>query len=297
MNDLDPVLLRTFLAVADTLRFTEAGRRLGLGQSTVSQHVGRLERAVGRPLLRRNTRQVELTVDGAAMIGFARTIIAGQDRALRFFEPGVLRGALRFGVSEDLVLSRLPGILRRFRSLHSLVEFDLVVGLSAELSARLGRGELDLLLTKRLGPEGPGTTVRREPMAWLAAPDFVLSPDEPVPLVLYPDSSLTRRAAIETLNRANRSWKQLVAGTSLVALLAALRAGLGVSAQAAFLGGGELVAVPAAAGLPPLPELDVVLIDRPGFPAEGAAAELTRMILADAAPPDFAPPVKEPGAE
>ncbi|MET9972509.1 LysR family transcriptional regulator, partial [Streptomyces sp. NPDC006356] len=43
----DPSHLRTFLAVAQTLSFTQAARRLGLRQSTVSQHVRRLEDAAG----------------------------------------------------------------------------------------------------------------------------------------------------------------------------------------------------------------------------------------------------------
>ena len=47
---LDPVLLESFLAVAQARSFTEAGRRLGLRQSTVSQHVRKLEQAAGRRL-------------------------------------------------------------------------------------------------------------------------------------------------------------------------------------------------------------------------------------------------------
>lgn len=43
----DPAQLRTFLAVAQTLSFTRAARRLGVRQSTVSQHVRRLEEAAG----------------------------------------------------------------------------------------------------------------------------------------------------------------------------------------------------------------------------------------------------------
>jgi DNA-binding transcriptional ArsR family regulator len=40
----DPNLLATFVAAAKARSFTEAGRRLGLQQSTVSQHVRRLEK-------------------------------------------------------------------------------------------------------------------------------------------------------------------------------------------------------------------------------------------------------------
>ena len=55
----DPAQLRTFLAVSQALSFTRAARRLGLRQSTVSQHVRRLEDATGRPLFTRDTARPE----------------------------------------------------------------------------------------------------------------------------------------------------------------------------------------------------------------------------------------------
>jgi DNA-binding transcriptional LysR family regulator len=104
----DPSQLRTFLTVAQTLSFTQAARRLGLRQSTVSQHVRRLEDATGRQLFTRDTHSVELTEDGEAMLGFARRILDVHEQASAFFTGTRLRGRLRFGASEDFVLTRLP---------------------------------------------------------------------------------------------------------------------------------------------------------------------------------------------
>jgi DNA-binding transcriptional LysR family regulator len=47
---LDLVQLRSFLAVEQMASFTLAAERLGLGQSTVSQHIRRLEADLGRKL-------------------------------------------------------------------------------------------------------------------------------------------------------------------------------------------------------------------------------------------------------
>lgn len=132
----DPAQLRTFLAVAQTLSFTRAARRLGVRQSTVSQHVRRLEDAAGRQLFTRDTHRVDLTVDGEAMLGFARTILAAHERAAAFFTGTRLRGRLRFGVSEDFVLTRLPEILESFRHDHPEVELELTVELSGTLQQR-----------------------------------------------------------------------------------------------------------------------------------------------------------------
>jgi DNA-binding transcriptional LysR family regulator len=69
---LDPVLLQTFLAIAQTRSFTRAAEPLGLRQSTVSQHIRKLEDEAGRRLFVRDTHSVTMTADGEAMIEFAR---------------------------------------------------------------------------------------------------------------------------------------------------------------------------------------------------------------------------------
>jgi DNA-binding transcriptional ArsR family regulator len=65
-------LLSTFVSVAKAASFSEAGRRLGLRQSTVSQHIRRLEQAAGRRLFVRDTHSVSLTADGEAMLTLAQ---------------------------------------------------------------------------------------------------------------------------------------------------------------------------------------------------------------------------------
>src|SRR6201998_1463637 len=111
---LDPILLQTFLAIAQTRSFTRAAERLGLRQSTVSQHIRKLEDEAGRRLFVRDTHSVTMTADGEAMIEFARSIVAANERAERHLAGSELRGRLRFGASEDFVTSLLPGVLREF---------------------------------------------------------------------------------------------------------------------------------------------------------------------------------------
>src|ERR1700761_6553139 len=146
---LDPVHLQSFLAVAQTRNFTEAARRLGLQQSTVSQHVCRLEKEAGRRLFLRDTHRVSLTGDGEAMVAFARSILEVNERARQYFSGAQLRGRVRFGTSEDFVSSRLPEILREFTRRHPAVDLELTVALSATLNAQLDEGELDVMLAKR----------------------------------------------------------------------------------------------------------------------------------------------------
>ncbi|MET9433746.1 LysR substrate-binding domain-containing protein [Streptomyces sp. NPDC006551] len=255
----DPSQLRTFLAVAQTLSFTQAARRLGLRQSTVSQHVRRLEDATGRPLFTRDTHSVELTEDGEAMLGFARTILQAHERAAAFFTGTRLRGRLRFGASEDFVVTRLPEILQSFRSEHPEVDLELTVELSGTLNARLEAGRLDLILAKRRADESGGELVWQDTLVWIGSPQLRLDPDRPVPLIVFPPPGITRARALEALEGQGRAWRIACTSTSLSGNIAAARAGLGAMAHTRGLVPPGLSRVPARAGLPELGEVDFVL--------------------------------------
>ncbi len=276
----DPSQLRTFLAVAQTLSFTRAARRLGLRQSTVSQHVRRLETATGRQLFLRDTHAVELTEDGEAMLGFARRILEVHEQATAFFTGTRLRGRLRFGASEDFVLTRLTDILEAFRHEHPEVDLELTVELSGTLHEQLAAGKLDLVLAKRR-PAGPrGEPVWSDRLVWIGAERLRLDADRPVPLIVYPPPGITRARALEALERQGRPWRIACTSGSLNGLIAAARAGLGVMAHSRGLIPPGLMLVPERAGLPDLGEVDFVLLHgRRRTSAQAAADALAAAIL------------------
>ncbi|MFF4740978.1 LysR family transcriptional regulator [Streptomyces sp. NPDC001262] len=284
----DPTQLRTFLTVAQTLSFTQAARRLGVRQSTVSQQVRRLEEAAGRQLFARDTHSVTLTEDGEAMLGFARTILEANERAASWFAGTRLRGRLRFGASEDFVLTRLPEILETFRRDHPEVDLELTVELSGTLQRRLAAGRLDLVLAKRRpdhpgGPqEPPGRLVWRDQLVWIGSERLRLDPHRPLPLVVFPPPAVTRARALEVLEQHGRAWRVTCTSGNLNGLVAAARAGLGVMAHTSGMLPPGLVRLPARAGLPELGGIDVVLLHGAarGSAARGAAEALAEAILA-----------------
>jgi len=231
----DPLWLRSFLTVARTLSFTKAADMLGTRQSTISEHVRKLESASGVRLFSRNTHGVALTVDGDAMTGFASSILDTQERALRHFARGDLKGQIRLGVSEDVVLAGLPQLLRQFTSEHPKVVLELTVGLSEVLRERFERGDLDFAFLKRRLVEGATDRVWRDPLVWMAAPDFRLDHDQPIPLIVLAPPAITRTIALEALERTGRSWHLMCSSESQAGIHAAALAGLGVAPHAASL--------------------------------------------------------------
>jgi DNA-binding transcriptional LysR family regulator len=270
---LDLVHLRSFVTVQQMGSFTFAAERLGLGQSTVSQHISKLEAAIGRQLLARDTHKVMLTPDGEALLGHARTMLSIEGQMQALFTAQKLRGTLRLGVSEDLVASRLPAVLEDFVRSHPSVDLELTVALSGLLYEMQDNGELDLVLAKRRLGDSRGQLVYREPLVWLARdPEHVLSLAA-LPLIAFPAPSVTRSIALEVLERHRMPWRIVCTCGSLSGLTAAARAGMGVLVQPQSMSPSGLKEI---GSLPQLEDVEFVMI-----PSKGADRALVSALSND----------------
>lgn len=271
--------LASFVALEQTMNFTQAAERLGIGQSTLSQHIQRLEASLGQRLIARDTHRVRLTPEGEALLGYARNMLDINSKVAALFGESRLRGRLRLGVSEDFVASRLTVILEDFTRLYPLVDLELTVALSGVLYEMQDNGELDVVLAKRRLGDQLGHFLYREPLVWLARdPDAVLARDSALPLIAFPPPSITRKAAQEALDCAGVAWRIVCTCGSLSGLTAAARAGMGVLVQPRSMAPSGLRELPKVA-LPALEDVEFVLQPRKGADAELVEA-LSRLVMA-----------------
>src|SRR3954468_10785980 len=112
-RDLGIGPLRSFVAVADCGGFQRAATALHLTQGAVSQHVRRLESALGRALVERDGRGSRFTADGETLLARARRVFAGAHETLAAFavedEP-----RLTIGSTEHAADHLLPALAAAF---------------------------------------------------------------------------------------------------------------------------------------------------------------------------------------
>ncbi|MFF6773491.1 LysR family transcriptional regulator [Streptomyces sp. NPDC012637] len=116
--DIDARTLRTFREVTLTGSFTQAARRLGYSQSSVTAQMRALERQVGEPVFERLPSGVRLTRTGTVLCDYARrilTLVGEMEAALR--RPAAHPPRMTVGVVPALAygqqLARLTDIGRR----------------------------------------------------------------------------------------------------------------------------------------------------------------------------------------
>lgn len=248
--DLDIDLLRCFATVAGTGGFTAAGHALGLTQSAVSLKVKRLESLVGKRVFDRTSRTLALTCDGELLLAYASRLLALNDEAVRRMVAPPMSGRLRLGVADHFVPQHLAPILARFARAYPEVRLEVEVGRSADLRAACERGAFDLVIGKRREGELAGAPIWTETLAWVAAEDWQApASSRPLPVATLPPGSMFRDRALAILGRAGIAYELVYTSASLLGVIAAAQAGLGI----AVLGRGSCPAgLREVAGLPPL---------------------------------------------
>jgi DNA-binding transcriptional LysR family regulator len=139
--------LAAIVALADHGTFSAAADALGTVQSNVSTHVARLERELGAPLFDRS--RGALTEEGVAAVARARRVLAEIESLTADVSAvrDVLSGQVRLGIIGTTARWLSPMLMQTISERHPGVHIGVVEGSSAELSARVLAGRLDLAVS------------------------------------------------------------------------------------------------------------------------------------------------------
>ena len=137
--------LRYFLALADELHFGRAAQRLAISQPPLTVAIQQLEAEVGAPLFLRNSRGVQLTAAGQALVPAAQAAIDGAAQALHAARDAASGqvGRLSIGFAGTMLYRGLPQMLRRFQAEHARLQLTLRELSSSEQLVELQHARLD----------------------------------------------------------------------------------------------------------------------------------------------------------
>jgi DNA-binding transcriptional LysR family regulator len=226
--DLDIHLLRAFVTVSETGTVSRAADRLSRTQAAVSMQLQRLEGDVGAQLLRRSPRGVALTEAGEILLAYARKTIALGEDARRQIAGRKLVGRVRLGIIEDLAVTRLPALLADFQRRHPSVEIELTTSSSVELSRAIQEGRCDIVMADpgRFN-KAPIAHLSRQ-LVWCGSRMLDHTAEADLPIVMFEGFCSWQDRMLAALAEAGIAWRVGARASSFAALVAALRAGLGV---------------------------------------------------------------------
>jgi LysR family hydrogen peroxide-inducible transcriptional activator len=140
--------LRYLVALDDYRHFGRAAEACAATQSTLSAGLQELEATLGASLVERTKRRVLMTPLGDEVVVRARRLLRDAEEigALARSAGEPLSGPLRLGVIPTVGPYLLPKVMPYLRTVHPNLRLYLREDLTARLLARLGDGDLDLVL-------------------------------------------------------------------------------------------------------------------------------------------------------
>ncbi|MFT8922307.1 LysR family transcriptional regulator [Acetobacter sp.] len=252
--NLDIDLVRSFCAVVDFGSFTVAADYIGRTQSALSMQIQKLEKITGCALLIRNGRGVMPTAKGQRFVVYARNLLQLHDRALLDVTDQDITGEVSFGCPDDFGLSVLPNVLKLYAQTHPNVRLNITCAPSPRLLELYKNNQVDIILCSYYYEEHMAC-LKRESLVWVAAPEFRLSLDQPIPLVISESQAREHEAAIRVFSQQNISYCIQYTTENTCALLGILRSGLVMAAMIRSAVPDDLKILSLESVLPPLPQL------------------------------------------
>ena len=265
-------IIRTVVAISETGSLSKAGERLGLTQPAISLQVKRLQNMIGGALFLKTANGTTTTELGKIALHHARRILEAHDQMLRLGGNTLDIQPLRLGLSTLFV----PEFVRH-QTKESLTDIFIHTDHSTAVAKGLMDGYIDVACiyeNSAIKGDVDQMAIKRfdDPLVWVRAKDFNLTPGEPIPLLVWPGDDWMTRAIV----KSGLSYRIVFTSPDYHAKLAALEAGVGITAIP------ERMILPHLAradeyNLPPLAPIKALLCTRAGLESEQARIVVQRL--------------------
>jgi DNA-binding transcriptional LysR family regulator len=296
---LDFRSIETFLWVVKLGSFRGAAQRLNTTQPAISQRIAQLEREMGVKLLNRDHRVASPTPSGRQMMVYAEKLIGLRSEMIaEVGDRSAMRGVLRLGVSETIVHTWLPTLIKSVNTTYPNLSLEIEVDISPNLNAQLMAQEIELAFS--LDPSSASGVRSRVlcdyPVGLLANPALGLG-NGPLglrdlarfPIITFPRRSSPYETVRSLFNRPDLPPIRLHASASLATVIHMAIEGLGIAVipsaiVANELRDGRLQQLDTDVRIPPL-TFSASWLASPETIAVERVAELAAKIANEAAPP------------
>ncbi len=200
---MDLILLRSFLAVAESGAITAAAERIGITQPALSRRIQQLEDQLGAELLVRGRKGAVLTGMGRLVQSEAQGIVARYDQMLETVssQQRLEGGTVRIGGGATAVSFILPEAIAAFQAAHPQVRFHMREAGSSEIADDVVAGHLEL---------GVVTLPVRDR-------ELAVTPltNDSIVLVARQDHRLAQRRRVRIIDLADQAFVAFEAGSAL----------------------------------------------------------------------------------
>lgn len=242
-RQFSPGLLRSLevlVAVAETGQMRAGATLLGLTQPAASQHIARLERSYGVPLLDRSARPVRLTQAGTLLHRQATRVIdalSDMETEMRQLGPQPIR-VLRVGLQASIATTVTPALVSLAKAEFGVQDVSLHAGQSGDHERLLRTKQADLAITSNPFYDLDGLErhdLLREafllvlPADYRGRTDSLESVQAKLPLIRFSDSTQVGRQTMQHLRRLAFVPTRVVQADRSSMVTACVSAGMGFS--------------------------------------------------------------------
>ena len=233
--------LNTFLTITKLQSFSKAAIELGYAQSSITSQIQLLEQELNVRLFERLGHNITLTPEGKKLLPMAEQMLKlSTDIKNISGNTDMPSGSLIIGAVESLCVTRLPKLLKEYRTRYPDVEIFIKFGDRAEFLQSLKDNTIDIafFVDQKLTNSNYTTVFQiPEPMALLCSPEHAFAYKENVypeelsgePLILT-ETSCGYRALFDTImSQLNVKPRSIIETGNVQAIKQLVLSGMGIA--------------------------------------------------------------------